>query len=441
MRENDDGRAGGDRLKIALKPLQLLIAKGSPAVNLRHIIQTCKVDAFMLEAVPAFALGSFAISLQILFAIIYAGVMLTRHIEDLLRVRALQKLLQRIKLFRLGRMGEIAGMDHEFRLFRQGIDLVHRGLKSAVHIRIGGFAKANVTIADLQEMQIVFTALVMGFLAENPRGGNSSGNGPYDSCAGPGHALEKTPTVNSIFVVVVQNLVFFGSDHWIVSLLVVFLLGVNQGRPGFIPRGRVFSRNWLKNDFAFLAGIKISSHSYTQRRVTNLRNEEFEELALPLLDSLYNFACWLCHDRDEANDLVQESFAKALKAFGSFQAGTNFRAWMFTILRNVFLTSRTALERRNTVVEEEGEIDKVDALQDTPETLLLRKADTELVQAAIASLSPPFREVVLLADVEEMKYLEIAETLGIPIGTVMSRLARARKQIREHILRVMGVKS
>ena len=175
--------------------------------------------------------------------------------------------------------------------------------------------------------------------------------------------------------------------------------------------------------------------------MSNLLNEEFEKLALPLLDSLYNFACWLCGDRDEASDLVQESFAKALKAFGSFEEGTKFRAWMFTILRNTFLTSRTALERRNTIQEENQNLEEMEVVRDTPETLLIRKADTELVQAAIGRLSPPFREVVLLADLEEMKYQEIAETLGIPIGTVMSRLARARRQIRMHIIETLGLKT
>lgn len=175
--------------------------------------------------------------------------------------------------------------------------------------------------------------------------------------------------------------------------------------------------------------------------MTDVQNEEFERLALPLLDSLYNFACWLCRDRDEASDVVQESFAKALKAFRSFQAGTNFRAWMFTIVRNTFLTSRTALERRQTVQEDDEQFTEAEAVSDTPETLLMRKVDTELVQDAIASLSPQFKEVVLLVDIEEMKYQEVAEALGIPIGTVMSRLARARKQIRDHINRTLGRKS
>lgn len=175
--------------------------------------------------------------------------------------------------------------------------------------------------------------------------------------------------------------------------------------------------------------------------MSRLQNSEFEKLALPLLDPLYNFARWLSGDADEARDLVQETFVKALKGLGSFQEGTNFRAWMFRILRNTFLTSRTGLERRSTIQEdEEGFEDSVVTI-DTPETALIRHTDTELVQRAIAQLPGPFREVLLLADIEEMKYQEVAEALSIPIGTVMSRLARARKQIREHILQVAGVKS
>jgi RNA polymerase sigma-70 factor (ECF subfamily) len=175
--------------------------------------------------------------------------------------------------------------------------------------------------------------------------------------------------------------------------------------------------------------------------VSRLPNSEFEKLALPLLDSLYNFARWLCSDAEEARDLVQETFVKAIKGFGSFQEGTNFRAWMFRILRNTFLTSRTGLERRNTMQEsEEGFEDSV-VTHDTPEVALIRRADTELVQQAIGRLPVPFREVLLLADIEEMKYQEVADALTIPIGTVMSRLARARKQVREYILESAGRKS
>lgn len=174
--------------------------------------------------------------------------------------------------------------------------------------------------------------------------------------------------------------------------------------------------------------------------MSRLPNSDFEQLALPLLDSLYNFARWLCGDAEEARDLVQETFLKALKGFASFREGTNFRAWMFRILRNTFLTSRTGLERRNTMQEDEEGFAEAVVTHDTPELALMRSAETELVQQAIANLPVPFREVLLLADIEEMKYQEVAEALTIPIGTVMSRLARARKQVREYILQSPGGK-
>lgn len=151
---------------------------------------------------------------------------------------------------------------------------------------------------------------------------------------------------------------------------------------------------------------------------------------MPLLDSLFNFAHWLTQNRDEAEDLVQETFVKGLKGFSSFRLGTNFRAWMFRILRNAFLTSRTGLRATMTVPLEtdEGELElAVENL--TPETILLDRSNQEQVRNAMDHLTVNFREVLLLCEVEEMSYQEIAETLSIPIGTVMSRLARARKAL------------
>ena len=163
----------------------------------------------------------------------------------------------------------------------------------------------------------------------------------------------------------------------------------------------------------------------------DLSTGSFEELAMPLFDSLYNFARWLTHDSDEAEDLVQETYGKALKGFPSFQQGTNFRAWMFRILRNTFLTSRTGLKSGVTVSldSEEGE-SITPATVDTPESLLIERSNQQMVQEAIAELPVIFREIILLCDVEEMSYAEISETLSIPIGTVMSRLARARNALR-----------
>jgi len=154
----------------------------------------------------------------------------------------------------------------------------------------------------------------------------------------------------------------------------------------------------------------------------------FEDLALPLFDQLYNFARWLTEDTTEAEDLVQETYAKALRGFSSFQAGTNFRAWMYRILRNSFLSSRTGL--KTTVTFDEEEHEAVSADRSTPESLLLAQASRETVQQALTELPVHYREILLLCEVEEMSYQEIAETLAIPPGTVMSRLFRARKALR-----------
>jgi RNA polymerase sigma-70 factor (ECF subfamily) len=158
---------------------------------------------------------------------------------------------------------------------------------------------------------------------------------------------------------------------------------------------------------------------------------EFEELAMPLFDSLYNFGRWLVHNREEAEDLVQETYLKALRGFASFQPGTNFRAWMFRILKNTFLSTQAKLGRRVTVtmdLEEDGS--ELPVEYETPDSILMMRCDSQSVQRAIDRLSVQAREVLLLRDVEEMSYQEIADILAIPIGTVMSRLSRARKAVR-----------
>ena len=162
----------------------------------------------------------------------------------------------------------------------------------------------------------------------------------------------------------------------------------------------------------------------------SVRDATFEDLAMPLFDQLYNFARWLTQDTTEAEDLTQETYAKALRGFSSFQMGTNFRAWMYRILRNTFLTSRTGL-KATVPIDEETDERLLPVESTTPESSLIEQASREIVQQALTELPVRFREILLLCEVEEMSYQEIAETLGIPIGTVMSRLYRARKALRD----------
>src|SRR3954451_25452536 len=133
----------------------------------------------------------------------------------------------------------------------------------------------------------------------------------------------------------------------------------------------------------------------------------FADLALPLFDQLYNFAHWLTQERSEAEDLVQETYVKALRGFSGFQPGTNFRAWIFRILRNSFLTSRTAL--KSTIALDEDVADTIAADEPTAEAVLIEEADRQTVRNALSELSTPFREILLLCDVEEMSYEEISQ--------------------------------
>lgn len=151
---------------------------------------------------------------------------------------------------------------------------------------------------------------------------------------------------------------------------------------------------------------------------------------MPLFARLYNFARWLTGEDAAAEDLVQETYMKALKGFSGFRQGTNFRAWIYRILRNSFLTSRTGLKVSLSFDAEEDGVPEP-ATAETPETALLARLEQETIRRALEELPVKFREVILLCDLEEMSYQEIALTMGIPVGTVMSRLSRARKAMRE----------
>jgi RNA polymerase sigma-70 factor, ECF subfamily len=209
-------------------------------------------------------------------------------------------------------------------------------------------------------------------------------------------------------------------------------LVVQNWRQAVLFRGKNIVRGWNKTMVCWFTLVCVSQGT--------LPSGSFEELALPHFERLYNFACWLTQDRHEAEDLVQETYAKALKGFSSFQAGTNFRAWIYKILRNTFLTSRTGLKAAATVpLDLEGEEEIIPPAKETPESILLQRSDSQMVQRALEQLPVAYREVLLLCEVEEMSYQEISATLSIPMGTVMSRLSRARGALREAVRKMRSV--
>jgi RNA polymerase sigma-70 factor, ECF subfamily len=165
---------------------------------------------------------------------------------------------------------------------------------------------------------------------------------------------------------------------------------------------------------------------------TTPHNATFEELALPLLASLYNHAFWHVRNHAEAENLVQEAFSKALPAFDSFQPSNNFEGWIFRILHNTFLTSRTGLAASRTVFLED-QIATVDiaAADPSPEDYVLRLNNETALQAAPDRRQAPVREVLPLCNVEEIKYKDIALILNVSIGIVMSRISRAWQALRQ----------
>ena len=172
----------------------------------------------------------------------------------------------------------------------------------------------------------------------------------------------------------------------------------------------------------------------------------FEIEAMPHLDAAYRFALSMTRDAAEADDLVQETFLKALRSFDTFTEGTNCKAWLFRIIRNTWINRLRSGSREVTSDE------AMEAIQDaslagwddrafyrTPDESAVLRATRDEIQSALQSLPPDFRQAVVLSDVEGMSYKEIADVMGTPIGTVMSRLYRGRRLMRRRLARALGL--
>ncbi len=151
----------------------------------------------------------------------------------------------------------------------------------------------------------------------------------------------------------------------------------------------------------------------------------FNQAVLPHLDAAYNLARWLTRNDQDAQDVVQEASLRAFKYWKGF-SGRDSRSWLLAIVRNTFYSW---VRQRSVQPEltETGEIDEVDDAVPNPESLLLQNASRDMLKAALDDLPAEFREAIVLREMEGLSYKEIADIAGVPIGTVMSRLARARK--------------
>ena len=155
----------------------------------------------------------------------------------------------------------------------------------------------------------------------------------------------------------------------------------------------------------------------------------FEQHIMPHMNAAYNLARWLTSNDSDAQDVVQESYLRAFKYFGGF-GGQDSRGWLLRIVRNAFYDWLKRNRREETGKPFEEELEHAVDNSPTPDALLLEKADHELLHKAIASLPLEFREILVLRELEGFSYNEISQLANIPLGTVMSRLARARERLR-----------
>ncbi|MBS0275661.1 MAG: sigma-70 family RNA polymerase sigma factor [Proteobacteria bacterium] len=160
------------------------------------------------------------------------------------------------------------------------------------------------------------------------------------------------------------------------------------------------------------------------------RRRRFETMALPHLDAAYSLACWLSRSQTDAEDIVQEAMLRAFRAFDGFRGG-DVKPWLLAIVRNCWRNAGADVRRRaQTALLDDGDASLASDEPD-PEASAMRTSESRRLDEAIALLPEEFREALLLREMEDMSYREIATITGVPIGTVMSRLARARAMLRE----------
>jgi len=169
------------------------------------------------------------------------------------------------------------------------------------------------------------------------------------------------------------------------------------------------------------------------------RSTSFEAVALPHLDAAYNLARWLMRNDSDAEDMVQQAYLRALRYFSSF-SGDDGKGWILTIVRRACYDSLAKRRAQGDGFARAVDVDADEVAQvpdeaPNPEAALLRKCDSALIDRLVAELPSEFREVVVLREFEDMSYSEIAAVAGIPLGTVMSRLARAREMLRRGFAR------
>jgi len=199
----------------------------------------------------------------------------------------------------------------------------------------------------------------------------------------------------------------------------------------------IFSGNKTVEDPLWtISGSKSRSTPFVEEQDKLAR---FEQSIMPHMDAAYNLARWLISNESDAQDIVQEAYLRAFKFFSGFRGGDS-RSWLLRIVRNAFHDWLKRNRREETGKPFEDELEQAADPSATPDSSLLEKTDNELLHEAIAELPVEFREILVLRELEGFSYKEIAEVADVPLGTVMSRLARAREHLKTLVIQRLGVK-
>ncbi len=415
MRIDNDRRALADRAQVVLQPRQLRGAKAGflAGFEIEDIDQGNKMHALQIEAVPAIALGALAIALEIgLAGAFIEDVVLTRHIADR---KLAQQLSGGIELGRPRQVGDVAGMEDQRRHFGQGQNLVARLDQCLDRLRVGFLVKADVAVAQLGKQQRP-GRLRLAVAIQRKGLRHTAGHGPDHAGPGPSRAFEQVPPRRGAHIVCTH----------VKSPVGLHMLETTGDEAGLFrdrPNKKIFLHSGNKRRRTLVITLK-------RPMILSVQPSDFERQMLPHLEAAFRLALWLTRDRTAAQDVVQDSYLRAFQAWGRFEAG-NVRGWLFTIVRRQSY-DWLKRERGHSFVELDEEAAAL-SYPETQESGLIESQSADRLRAAVMELPLAFREAIILKDIEDMPYKTIAAVLGVPMGTVMSRLARGRELLRERL--------
>src|SRR5579871_5192442 len=215
---------------------------------------------------------------------------------------------------------------------------------------------------------------------------------------------------------------------------------VQRNYSALLPERLAIALNYSPVEKNDLSGNKMTPAAVWRWKNCTLNDQEklarFEREILPHLDAAHNLARWLTGDEHDAEDVLQEASLRALKFIGGFRGG-NIRAWLLTIVRNTAYTWLKQNRNYNTSANFEETAPDLEDHAANPESLMIRNAHVSAVRQALTQIQVEFREAIILREMEGLSYKEIADVAGVPIGTVMSRLARGREAMKRNLSTIL----